>query len=339
MASIWFWVGFTAFLLGMLALDLGVFHRRAHEISIREAAIWTVVWVTISLLFNGAVYLYAGSTPALEFLTGYLIEKSLSVDNIFVMATIFSYFSVPSKYQHRVLFWGILGALALRGLFIGMGAYVLEHWHWVMYVFGALLVITAINMALREEKPFDGERSRIARMARRIMPFTAHYDGQKFWTVENGRRVATPLMLVLVMVEFTDVIFAIDSIPAIFAITDDPFLVFTSNAFAILGLRSMYFLLAGIVHRFHYLRLGLSAVLMFVGVKMLLKDVYVIPTVWSLLAIATILTVSIVASWRRLARQQANEVLAESPDTSPHTPHPFRPSERRSPRGRERRGV
>ena len=305
--SIWFWIGFTAFLLGMLALDLGVFHRKAHEVRLREAAIWSVVWVTLALLFNAGIYWYAGATPAMEFLTGYLIEKSLSVDNIFVIAMIFSYFAVPSMYQHRVLFWGILGALAMRGAFIAMGAYVLEQWHWVIYVFGAILLLTGVKMALREDKPFDGETNPVVRLARRLVPLTTRYDGQRFWTRENGRRVATPLFLVLLLVEFTDLVFAIDSIPAIFAVTRDPFLVFTSNAFAILGLRSMYFLLAGVMHRFVFLKYGLAAVLVFVGAKMMLLDVYKIPTSVSLGTVAAILGVSVLLSWWRSRKAEGAE--------------------------------
>jgi len=297
--SIWFWVAFTVFLAAMLALDLGVFHRKAHEVRFREAAVWSVVWVALALLFNAGIYFYAGPDAALEFLTGYTIEKSLSVDNIFVIAMIFSYFAIPAIYQHRVLFWGVLGALVMRAVFIGVGAYVLERWHWVIYVFGAILLLTGIKMALRDDKPYDGERDPVVRWARRIFPLTTRYDGQRFWTVEGGRRVATPLFLALLLVEFTDLVFAIDSIPAIFAITLDPFIVFTSNAFAILGLRSMYFLLAGVMHRFVYLKYGLAAVLVFVGLKMLLLDVWKIPTLVSLAIIASILGSSVGASlWR-----------------------------------------
>ncbi len=295
--NLWLWIGFTAFLLAMLALDLGVFHRKAHEVKLREAAAWSVVWVALAIAFNAGIYVLAGPVPAMEFLTGYLVEKSLSVDNIFVIAMIFSYFAVPAIYQHRVLFWGVLGALAMRAVFIGMGAWVLERWHWVIYVFGGILLITGVKMALREEKPFDGERDPVVRLARRLIPLTTRYDGQRFWTVENGRRVATPLFLVLLLVEFTDLVFAVDSIPAIFAITLDPFIVFTSNAFAILGLRSMYFLLAGVMHRFVYLKYGLAAILVFVGAKMLLLDVYKIPTPVSLSVVGGLLVLSIAASW------------------------------------------
>jgi tellurite resistance protein TerC len=240
-----------------------------------------------------------GPQVALEFLTGYVVEYSLSVDNIFVIAMLFSYFAVPSVYQHRVLFWGVLGALVMRGVFIGLGAYVLQRWHWVIYVFGALLLVTGIKMALRDDKPYDGEQDPIVRWARRLIPLTTRYDGQKFWTFENGRKVATPLFLVLLLVEFTDLVFAIDSIPAIFAITLDPFVVFTSNAFAILGLRSMYFMLAGVIHRFIYLKYGLAAILVFVGVKMLLLDFWKVPTTASLAVIGSILALSVGASlWR-----------------------------------------
>lgn len=294
--SIWFWIGFTAFLLFMLALDLGVFHRKAHEVRLKEAAIWSAVWVALALVFNAGIYVLAGPAPALEFLTGYLVEKSLSVDNIFVIAMIFSYFAVPSVHQHRVLFWGVLGALAMRAVFIGMGAYVLERWHWIIYVFGGILLLTGVKMALRDDKPYDGESDPVVRTVRRFIPLTTRYDGQRFWTVENGRRVATPLFLVLLLVEFTDLVFAVDSIPAIFAITQDPFLVFTSNAFAILGLRSMYFLLAHVVHRFVYLKTGLSLILTYIGAKMLLLDVVHIPTLLSLGVVIGILAISIAAS-------------------------------------------
>jgi tellurite resistance protein TerC len=307
--SIWFWVGFNAFVLLMLALDLGVFHRRAHEVKLKEAAAWSAVWVTVALLFNLAIYLYAGPQAGLEFLTGYLVEKSLAVDNIFVIAMIFSYFAVPAMYQHRVLFWGILGALVMRGAFIAAGAYALERWHWVIYVFGGILLLTGIKMATRKaDETFEAESNPVVRLARRFVPLTTRYDGQKFWTVENGRRVATPLFLVLLLVEVTDLVFAVDSIPAIFAITRDPFLVYTSNVFAILGLRSMYFLLAGIIHKFVYLKYGLSLVLVFVGAKMLLQDVVKVPTAVSLGVIATLIGGSIAASlWARRGQAAAHD--------------------------------
>ncbi|HEX6039460.1 TerC family protein [Longimicrobium sp.] len=297
--SIWLWVGFNAAVLVMLALDLGVFHRKAHAVSMREAAGWTAVWVSLAMVFNAGIWYFAGPQPALEFLTGYLVEKSLAVDNIFVIALIFSYFSVPAMYQHRVLFWGILGALVMRGAFIAAGSYVLHQWHWVIYVFGGILLVTGIKMALRKDEAIDPEHNPVVRLARRWLPLTHRYDGQKFWSVENGRRVATPLFLVLLLVEFTDLVFAIDSIPAIFAITDDPFLVYTSNVMAILGLRSMYFLLAGVVHKFVYLKFGLSLVLVFVGGKMMLVDFVKVPTLVSLGVIATVIGGSIALSLLR----------------------------------------
>ena len=312
--SIWFWVGFNAFVLLMLALDLGVFHRRAHEVKLKEAAAWSAVWVTVALLFNVVIYIYAGPQAGLEFLTGYLVEKSLAVDNIFVIAMIFSYFAVPSIYQHRVLFWGILGALVMRGAFIGAGAYALERWHWVIYVFGGILLLTGIKMAVRKDEAVDLENNVVVKTARRWLPISSRYDGQKFWTVQNGRRMATPLFLVLLLVEFTDLVFAIDSIPAIFAITKDPFLVYTSNVFAILGLRSMYFLLAGVVHKFVYLKYGLSLVLVFVGGKMMLLDVVKVPTAVSLGVIATLIGGSIAASlWT--ARGRAAGAAVPAPAT------------------------
>lgn len=297
--SIWLWVGFNAAVLAMLALDLGVFHRKAHAVTLREAAGWSAVWVSLAMAFNAGIWYFAGRQPALEFLTGYLVEKSLAVDNIFVIALLFSYFAVPAAYQHRVLFWGILGALVMRGGFIAAGAYVLHQWHWVIYVFGAILLLTGVKMALRKDEVMDPERNPVVRLARRWLPLTPRYDGQRFWTVENGRRVATPLFLVLLLVEFTDLVFAIDSIPAIFAMTEDPFIVYTSNVMAILGLRSMYFLLAGVVHKFVYLKFGLSLVLVFVGAKMMLVDVVKVPTIVSLAVIATVIGGSIALSLLR----------------------------------------
>jgi tellurite resistance protein TerC len=297
--NVWGWVGFNAFVLAMLALDLGVFHRRAHVVTMREAATWSAVWVGLALAFNAGLYLLAGPRPALEFLTGYLIEKSLSVDNIFVFVLLFTYFAVPARYQHRVLFWGILGALAMRGAFIAAGAYLLEQFHWVIYLFGAVLILTGAKMARRGGAAVDPERNPVTRWARRLLPLTPRYDGQRFWTREGGRLVATPLFLVLLLVEFTDLVFAIDSIPAIFAVTRDPFLVYTSNVFAILGLRSLYFLLAGVVHRFVYLKYALAAILVFVGLKMTLVDLVKVPVAVSLGVIALTMTIAILASLRR----------------------------------------
>ena len=294
----WIYVGFTIFVLGTLALDLGVFHRKAHAIKTKEAGIWVVIWTTLAFVFAAIIYAWRGPDQSLLFVTGYLIELSLSADNIFVMVMIFGYFAVPGRYQHRVLFWGILGALIMRGAFIGMGSYLVERLHWIMYVFGAFLIFTGIKMALKRDEEFDAEKNPVMRTARRFLRVTNNYDGQKFFTREQGLLVATPLFLVLLMVEFTDLVFAVDSIPAIFAITRDPFLVYTSNVFAILGLRSMYFLLAGVVDKFVYLKYGLAAILTFVGVKMLIVywDKH-IPTSYSLGFIVLALVTTIVASF------------------------------------------
>ena len=300
MDQLWMWVGFNLFVLAMLALDLGVFHRKAHEVSLREAGAWSAVWVALALAFNYGVYRFMGPQAGLEFLTGYLIEKALSVDNIFVFVLIFSYFRVPAQYQHRVLFWGILGALLMRGGMIAAGAALIERFHWIIYLFGAFLVVTGIRMATQREQAISPEANPVIRLVRRLIPVTNEYHGQRFIVREEVggrlRRVATPLFVVLVLVETTDLIFAVDSIPAIFAITTDTFIVFTSNVFAILGLRALYFLLAGVIHKFHYLKLGLSAVLVFVGAKMLLVDVYKIPIGLSLGVIALVLATAVVAS-------------------------------------------
>ncbi len=303
----WFWIAFNAFVLGMLALDLGVFHRKAHVIKPKEAAIWTAVWASLSLLFAAGLFYLEGSQVALTFLTGYVIEQTLSIDNIFVIVMIFAYFGVPAEFQHRVLFWGIIGALVMRGIFIGLGALLLAKFHWIIYVFGALLIYTGIGMALRQDEEFDAEQNKVLRLARRFLPFTNEYDGQKFFTVRNGVRVGTPLLLVLIMVEFTDLIFAIDSIPAIFAITSEPFLVYTSNIFAILGLRSLYFLLAGMVDKFHLLKYGLAVILTFVGIKMVIVELYEIPIFASLGVILGVLALSIGLSLRFPAADKPDE--------------------------------
>ena len=290
------WAGFVGFVLVMLALDLGVFHRRAHAVSAREALGWSLVWVTLALIFNAGVAWQFGSERGLEFLTGYLIEKSLSVDNIFVFVVIFSAMKIPAIHQHRVLFWGVLGALVMRAAMIFAGTALITRFHWLMYVFGAFLVFTGIKLFLEREKEEDPEHGAAMRFARRLIPSTSRLDGQHFFTVENGRRVATPLFMALLLVEISDLIFAVDSIPAIFAVTTDPFIVFTCNIFAILGLRSLYFLLAGVVDRFRYLKVGLSAVLVFVGAKMTLVDVFKIDPFVSLIVIATLLGASVIAS-------------------------------------------
>jgi tellurite resistance protein TerC len=296
------WIGFFVFVLAMLALDLGVFHRKAHIVSFKEALGWSLAWISLALAFNVGVYFWFGEKPAVEFLTGYLIEKSLSIDNIFVFVVIFSAFKIPALYQHRVLFWGIIGALVMRAGMIFAGTAMLARFHWLIYVFGAFLIITGIRLYLQrnhDEKPAD---SWAIKMARRFIPSTTRFDGDKFFTVEDGKKVATPLFMALILVEITDVIFAVDSIPAIFAVTNDPFIVFTSNIFAILGLRSLFFLLADLVDKFVYLKVGLSAVLVFVGAKMMLIDIYKIPSLVSLVVIALLLGGSIGASILRVRR-------------------------------------
>ncbi len=300
--SLWLWAGFNLFVLAMLAIDLGVFHRQAHAVSLREASVWSAVWIGLALVFNLGVWKFLGPQPGVEFLTGYLIEKSLSVDNIFVIALLFAYFKVPDAYQHRVLFWGILGALVMRAGFILAGAALLERFHWIIYLFGAFLILTGIKMAFAPEHGLEPEKNPVVRLVRRLMPVTADFRGPAFFVREGGRRAATPLFLVLVMVEFTDLVFAVDSIPAIFAVTRDPFLVYTSNVFAILGLRSLYFLLAGVMHKFEYLKLGLAAILVFVGAKMALVDWVKIPAGVSLGVIAAILAVAVAASLLKARR-------------------------------------
>jgi tellurite resistance protein TerC len=310
--TIWLWIGFNLFVLSMLAVDLGVFHRRAHEVSIKEATVWSIVWISLAMLFNVGLYLfwdklsptsnYSNSEAALAFFTGYLIEKSLSVDNIFVFVLIFTFFAVPAVYQHRVLFWGILGALLMRGTLIAVGAVLLKEFHWIIYIFGAFLIFTGIRMAVHRNEEMHPEQNPVVRLLRRIMPVTENYERDHFFIRRAGKLLATPLFLVLLVVETTDLIFAVDSIPAIFAVTNDPFIVYTSNVFAILGLRSLYFLLAGVIDKFYYLKLGLSVVLAFVGTKMVIVDIYKIPIGLSLGVIASILAISVIASLRRSRR-------------------------------------
>ena len=290
------WIGFNVFVLLMLALDLGVFNKKDHEIKIKEALIWSGVWIFLALLFNAIIYYTKGTEPAMQFLTGYVIEKSLSIDNIFVFVLVFSYFKVPSLYQHRVLFWGIIGALIMRAIFIAAGITLMEKFHWIIYVFGAFLVLTGIKLAINKGTKIDPEHNPVVRLFRKFFPATNKYHGNKFWIVENGKRTATPLFIVLILIETTDLIFAVDSIPAILAITNDAFIVYTSNVFAILGLRSLYFALSGIMNLFRYLHYGLAAILVFVGVKMCIVDIYKIPVSYSLFVIAGILVFSILAS-------------------------------------------
>jgi tellurite resistance protein TerC len=293
------WLAVAGGIVAALALDLFVLHRNAHEVSMREAAATSAGWVTLGLVFGLGVWLFAGADRGAEYFAGYLIEKSLSVDNVFVFALLFSYFAVPARYQHRVLFWGVVGALLMRAGFIAAGAALLESFHWIIYVFGGLLLLTGVKMLRSSGHSVDPARNPVLRLLRRRIPMVDAYHGQRFFVRRGGRWVATPMLAVLVAIESTDVVFAVDSIPAIFAVTDEPFLVFTSNAFAILGLRALYFLLAGMMGRFAYLKTGLAAILLFVGAKMLLTDVWKVPVALSLGVIAVILTVAVVASLRR----------------------------------------
>ena len=300
------WVGFNVFVLIMLALDLGVFHRKSHEVSLKEALTWTGVWITLALAFNVFIYYYFDEEFAVQFLTGYLIEKSLSVDNIFVIILIFSYFHVPSQYQHKVLFLGILGALVMRAIFIFAGIELIHRFHWLIYIFGGFLIITGIRMLFSDDTKIDPEKNFFVRMVRKIMPVTNDYVDDKFFTRVDGALWATPLFLALVVIEATDLIFAVDSIPAILAISEEPFIVYTSNAFAILGLRSLYFALAGIEKYFKYLKYGLALILVFVGSKMAMAQLFKIPVEISLLVIAVILGVSMVASVRKSRKELKN---------------------------------
>lgn len=291
------WLIFNVFVLGMLALDLGVFNRKSHTISIKEAVTWTLVWITLAMIFNGLVYLWHGPTAAIQYLTGYLIEKSLSIDNIFVFIMIFSYFQVPSQYQHRVLFWGVLGALILRAALILVGATLINTFHWIIYIFGAFLVFTGIKMAVHKEEEVHPDDNPMVKLVRKLIPVTGEYHGNHFFIKQGAKWVATPLLLVLVVIETSDVVFAFDSIPAIFAITTDAFLVYTSNVFAILGLRSLYFLLAGVMEKFRYLKFGLSVILTFVGAKMLLGAAGMEIPIWiSLVVILGVLLITILLS-------------------------------------------
>ncbi len=297
--DMWLWLGFGAFVFGLLALDLGVFHRKAHAVGFREAFIWTGVWIGLALTFNAWVYLSRGPEQGLQFLTGYLIEKSLSVDNIFVFLAIFSYFTVPREYQHKVLFWGILGALIMRAVFIAAGITLLERFHWTVYIFGAFLVFTGVKLALqKKEMDVHPERNPVLRLFRKLVPVTESYEGDRFFLKRAGRLFATPLFVALLVVEMTDVVFAVDSIPAVLAITTDPFIVYTSNVFAILGLRALYFALAGIMPMFRHLHFGLAVVLAFIGGKMLAQEAFdfKMPMALSLGVVAGVLALSVLVS-------------------------------------------
>jgi tellurite resistance protein TerC len=295
-ATVYVWIGFIAFVLLMLALDLGIFHRKSHEVKIKEALIWSAVWISIAMVFNYGIYVYMGEVKAIEFLTGYVIEKSLSIDNLFVFIMIFSYFNVDKKYQHKVLFWGIIGALIMRSIFIFAGVALINKFHWIIYIFGAFLIFTGVKMLFQKDEKMDPNKNPLVRLFKRFYPVTDTMHGDRFFVKINAKTFATPLFVVLLLVEFTDLIFAVDSIPAIMAITSDPFIIFTSNVFAILGLRALYFALAGITQYFHYIKYGLSAILVFVGLKMVMVDFYKIPVMISLFTILGILVISVVAS-------------------------------------------
>jgi tellurite resistance protein TerC len=291
------WIGFLAFVLAMLAIDLGVFHRRAHAVGFREAGIWSAVWIGLAVVAGAGVWWHFGQERGVEFLTGYLIEKSLSIDNLFVFVVIFGAMGVPAVHQHRVLLWGILGALVMRAAMIFAGAAMIARFHWVIYVFGVFLVATGVRLFVNRKEEADPEGSRVTKLVRRLVPSTRRLDGAKFFTRDNGRLLATPLLTTLILVEVSDVVFAVDSIPAVFAITTDPFIVFTSNIFAILGLRSLFFLLAGLLEKFRYLKVGLAAVLVFVGIKMTVADFVHVPPQHSLVVVMAILGGAGLASW------------------------------------------
>jgi tellurite resistance protein TerC len=308
----WHWVGFIVCVLAFLALDLGVFHPHAHTVKFREAVTWTLIWVVLSLLFALALIPMAGRRGAVQFITGYFIELSLSMDNVFVIALIFGYFRVPAEYQHRVLFWGVLGALVMRGAMIGLGTVLITRFDWVLYALGFVLLFTGFKMLLSRGESVDPERNPAVKLARRFLPISPDFDGEKFVTTVNGRRVLTLLFLALLMVETTDLVFAVDSIPAIFGVTREPFIVFTSNVFAILGLRSLYSVLAGAINLFRYLKVGLAGVLLFVGVKMLIDPhdhpprwfQYDIPDGASLAVVAGIIATAILVSMITARRER-----------------------------------
>lgn len=303
------WILFTLFIVAMLAIDLGIFNRKDHEVKVKEALVWSGVWVGLALVFNIGVYFWKGQETAIQFFTGYVVEKSLSIDNIFVFLQVFAYFSVPAIYQHKILFWGVLGAIVMRAIFIVAGVALIGKFHWIIYVFGAFLVFTGIKMVFTKDKEVHPEKNPLIRLLRRFMPISNDYEGGKFLIMRNGIIMATPLMAVLLVIETTDVIFAVDSIPAILAITTDPFIVFSSNLFAIMGLRSLFFALAGVIKRFHYIHYGLAAILAFVGVKMLVSEFYKLPSAAALAAVAAILSLSMIASvlWPRQSQEAERE--------------------------------
>jgi tellurite resistance protein TerC len=290
------WGSFSLFVIGMLALDLGVFHRKSHSVSVKEALTWTAVWIVLAMFFNLFVYHYFDKEEALEFFTAYVVEKSLSIDNIFVIIMIFSYFRVPDAYQHKVLFWGIFGALIMRVIFIFAGIELIHKFHWLIYIFGGFLIVTGARMVFGDDKPIEPEKNPIVRVVRKMFPVTESFEGDKFFVKRDHQLWATPLFIVVVLIEATDLIFAVDSIPAIISISENPFIVYTSNVFAILGLRSLYFALAGIEKYFTYLKYGLATILVFVGIKMVIADFYKIPIEISLIVISFLLAISMIAS-------------------------------------------
>jgi tellurite resistance protein TerC len=320
----WAWAAFVAFIVFLLVLDLKVFHRDAHAVAPREALRFSIFWIALGVAFTGVIWATLGSAAASQYITGYVIEKSLSIDNVFVWAVIFSYFAVPNQYQHRTLFWGIFGALVLRAIFIFAGVALLEAFGWIVFVFGAFLIFTAWRIAHHDEGEVHPERNPVLKLVRRFVPSTSDYRGDHFFVIEAGKRLATPLFAVLVMVEATDVIFAVDSIPAILAVTRSEFIVFTSNAFAILGLRALYFLLAGYQGRFIYLNQGLAIILAYVGTKMIVAEWYHIPTVISLAVIVVVLTGTVLLSLRASARMEAASAVepADEPDSIPPSGRP-----------------
>ncbi len=317
--QVWTWVGFGALVLGLLAVDLGVFHRDSREVKVKEALVWSAVWVAMALLFNLGLLIWRGPEVALQFLAGYTIERALSIDNIFVFLLVFAYFGVPATHQYRVLFWGILGALAMRALLVAAGIALIEQFHWAIYVFGAFLIVTGIKLVARKDEEINPERNPVLRLFRRLVPVSDRYDGGRFFVQRAGRYVATPLFVVLLVIETTDVVFALDSIPAVLGVTVDPFVVYSSNVFAILGLRALYFAVAGLMQLFRYLDYGLSAVLVFVGAKMLLGGIYEMPVALALGVVGSILLGAVLASVILPERQDAVPVPVRLDEEGPAT--------------------
>jgi tellurite resistance protein TerC len=315
------WVLFNVLVLGVLALDLVVFHRKPHALGVKEAVGWVIFWVFLAAAFGVFVYFWKGPNVALEFVTGYLIEESLSVDNMFVFLMIFTYFAVPRLYQHRVLFWGILGALVMRAVLIFAGVALIQRFHWIIYVFGAFLIVTGVRMAFQKDQEIHPEQNPVLKLVRRLIPLTNRYEGAHFFLRQNGRLVATPLFVVLIVIETTDLVFALDSIPAVLAITHDPFIVYTSNVFAILGLRALFFAIVGAMELAYYLHYGLSAILVFVGLKMVASEFYKVPLGVALGMVAGILFVSLFASWvhhrRRRHASESTSVLTTADSVLP----------------------